>query len=113
MDRQENIRQILLDIGVPQHIKGYAYLKTAINLVVEDSEKVHAVTKVLYPEVAKVHGTTTSRVERAIRHAVESAFNHIDPDTIKRYFGYSIDMYRGKPTNSHFISAVAEIIAKQ
>ena len=113
MNRQENVRQTLLDLGVPQHIKGYAYLKTAINLAIEDSEKLQAVTKVLYPEVAKAHGTTPSRVERAIRHAVETAFKNIDPDTIERYFGYSIDMERGKPTNSHFVSAVAEIIAEQ
>lgn len=113
MNRQQNIRHALLELGVPQHIKGYDYLKTAIALAVEDSEKTQAITKVLYPEIAKIHSTTVSRVERAIRHAIETAFNNADLDIVNKYFGYSVNRLIGRPTNSHFISAVAEIVAEQ
>ena len=95
-------------IGVPAHIKGYHYLREAILLSVEDPEVMNAVTKVLYPTVAKKFATTPSRVERAIRHAIEVAWDRGDVDTLNAYFGYTIHNSRGKPTNSEFIAMLSD-----
>ena len=88
--------------------KGYQYLRTAILLTVKDSDIINSVTKVLYPSVAKKYQTTTSRVERAIRHAIEVAWDRGDVDTLNSYFGYTIQNNRGKPTNSEFIAMIAD-----
>lgn len=105
------IAALLHEIGVPAHIKGYQYLKDAIAVVAEDPTTTHFMTKELYPYVAKRHKTTSSRVERAIRHAVEVAFSRGDLDTLHTLFGNTMDMGRGKPTNSEFISLVAESVS--
>ena len=93
---------------MPAHIKGYQYLRTAILLTISDSDIINSVTKVLYPSVAKKYSTTTSRVERAIRHAIEVAWDRGDIDTLNSYFGYTIQNNRGKPTNSEFIAMIAD-----
>lgn len=102
------ISDIMRDIGVPAHIKGYLYLREAILLTVQDPDLMHAVTKVLYPTVAKSNKTTSSRVERAIRHAIEVAWDRGDVDVLSSYFGYTIQNSRGKPTNSEFIAMIAD-----
>ncbi len=107
-DIETQITKIIHQIGVPAHIKGYQYLRTAILLTVNDSEIINSVTKILYPSVAKKYQTTTSRVERAIRHAIEVAWDRGDVDTLNSYFGYTIQNNRGKPTNSEFIAMIAD-----
>ena len=102
------ISDIMRQIGVPAHIKGYQYLRTSIKLSVDDSEMLNSVTKLLYPTVAKMYNTTASRVERAIRHAIEVAWDRGEPETLNRYFGYTIASGRGKPTNSEFIAMIAD-----
>lgn len=105
---ESTVTAIIHEIGVPAHIKGYQYLREAIMITVEDMDVINAVTKVLYPEVAKRFGTTASRVERAIRHAIEVAWDRGDIDTLNSYFGYTINTGRGKPTNSEFIAMIAD-----
>ena len=102
------VTEIIHQIGVPAHIKGYQYLRDAILMAIEDDTIINAVTKRLYPTVAKKHGTTSSRVERAIRHAIEVAWDRGDVDTLTAYFGYTIHTERGKPTNSEFIAMIAD-----
>lgn len=102
------VTEIIHQLGVPAHIKGYHYLRTSIILSVRDSEMVNAVTKLLYPTVAKQYKTTSSRVERAIRHAIEVAWDRGDIDTLNSYFGYTVNTGRGKPTNSEFIALIAD-----
>lgn len=102
------ISEIMREIGVPAHIKGYQYLREAILLTVRDPDLMHAVTKVLYPTVAKSNKTTSSRVERAIRHAIEVAWDRGDVDVLASYFGYTIQNSRGKPTNSEFIAMISD-----
>ncbi len=102
------ISSIMRQIGVPAHIKGYEYLRQAIILTVNEPELMHAVTKSLYPTVAKTNGTTSSRVERAIRHAIEVAWDRGDVDVLSSYFGYTIQNSRGKPTNSEFIAMISD-----
>ncbi len=102
------ISDIMRQIGVPAHIKGYQYLRESIILSVNDPELMHSVTKVLYPTVAKNHKTTASRVERAIRHAIEVAWDRGDVDVLSSYFGYTIQNSRGKPTNSEFIAMISD-----
>ncbi len=104
------ITEIIHQIGVPAHIKGYHYLRDAIILSVKDAEMISSVTKILYPTVAKKHGTTSSRVERAIRHAIEVAWDRGDLDTLNDYFGYTVQNNRGKPTNSEFIAMISDKI---
>ena len=104
------VTEILHQIGVPAHIKGYQFLRDAILLTIDDHEYINAVTKRLYPEIAKRNGTTSSRVERAIRHAIEVAWDRGDVDTLNSYFGYTIHNLRGKPTNSEFIAMIADKI---
>ena len=105
------VTSIIHEVGVPAHIKGYQYLREAILLAVNDMEVINAVTKVLYPEVAKRFGTTASRVERAIRHAIEVAWDRGDLEVLQWYFGYTVSNTKGKPTNSEFIAMIADRIA--
>ena len=107
-DMEAQVTKIIHQIGVPAHIKGYQYLRTAILMAIDDAEIINSVTKVLYPSVAKKFTTTTSRVERAIRHAIEVAWDRGDVDTLNSYFGYTIQNSRGKPTNSEFIAMIAD-----
>lgn len=102
------VTAIIHEIGVPAHIKGYQYLREGIIITVQNMDVINAVTKVLYPEIAKRFGTTASRVERAIRHAIEVAWDRGDVDTLNSYFGYTIHNLRGKPTNSEFIAMIAD-----
>ena len=102
------VTEILHQIGVPAHIKGYQFLRDAILLTMDEPDYINAVTKRLYPEIAKKNGTTASRVERAIRHAIEVAWDMGDVDTLNSYFGYTIHNLRGKPTNSEFIAMIAD-----
>ena len=110
-DLERQVTAIIHDIGVPAHIKGYQYLREAIGLAVADMEVINAVTKVLYPAVAKKFGTTASRVERAIRHAIEVAWDRGDLETLQKYFGYTVSNAKGKPTNSEFIAMIADRIS--
>lgn len=105
---EARITNIIHEIGVPAHIKGYLYLREAIAMVVEDVELLGAVTKELYPNIAKKYNTTPSRVERAIRHAIEVAWSRGKVDTINSIFGYTVHTDKGKPTNSEFIAMVAD-----
>ena len=110
----ENIvTAIIHEIGVPAHIKGYQYLREAIIIAVGDMDVINAVTKILYPEVAKRFGTTASRVERAIRHAIEVAWDRGDLETLQKYFGYTVSNAKGKPTNSEFIAMIADRLQLQ
>ena len=102
------VTEILHQIGVPAHIKGYQFLRDAILLTMDEPDYINAVTKRLNPEIAKKNGTTASRVERAIRHAIEVAWDRGDVDTLNSYFGYTIHNLRGKPTNSEFIAMIAD-----
>ena len=105
------VTDIIHEIGVPAHIKGYQYLREAIVLTVNDMDAINAVTKVLYPAVAKKFGTTPSRVERAIRHAIEVAWDRGDLEVLQKYFGYTVSNIKGKPTNSEFMASAAEIFS--
>lgn len=104
---------IIHEIGVPAHIKGYQYLREAIIIAVNDMDVINAITKVLYPQVAKTFQTTPSRVERAIRHAIEVAWDRGDLDTLQRFFGYTVSNTKGKPTNSEFIALIADRLQLQ
>ena len=104
------ITDILHQIGVPAHIKGYRYVREAIKLTVENPEMLNSVTKILYPTVAKNFKSTSSRVERAIRHGIETAWDRGDVDVLNSYFGYTIQSQRGKPTNSEFIAMISDDI---
>lgn len=103
----------LRDLGVPANIKGYDYLKEALGLVLGDPELLGYITKGLYPSIAKEYGTTTTRVERAIRPAIEVTFDRSRPDDIRAYFGNSYSPMKGKPTNSEFIATLAELIREE
>lgn len=109
-DLNVTITEILHQIGVPAHIKGYRYVREAIKLTVENPEMLNSVTKILYPTVAKSFKSTSSRVERAIRHGIETAWDRGDVDVLNSYFGYTIQNDRGKPTNSEFIAMIADDI---
>lgn len=108
MNIEAEVTNIMHEIGVPAHIKGYQYLRDAIMMVVEDLEVINSITKQLYPSIAKEYNTTPSRVERAIRHAIEVAWSRGQVDTIDSLFGYTINIGKGKPTNSEFIAMVAD-----
>ena len=110
-DLERQVTAIIHEIGVPAHIKGYQYLREAIGLAVEDMDIINAVTKVLYPTVAKKFNTTSSRVERAIRHAIEVAWDRGDLETLQKYFGYTVSNAKGKPTNSEFIAMIADFLS--
>ncbi len=107
---EEMVTAIIHEVGVPAHIKGYQYVREAIMITVEDMEVINSVTKVLYPEVAKRYHTTPSRVERAIRHAIEVAWDRGDIETLQRFFGYTVSNIKGKPTNSEFIAMISDRI---
>ena len=107
------INSVINIIGVPAHIKGYQYLREAIIIAVNDMDVINAITKVLYPQVAKTFQTTPSRVERAIRHAIEVAWDRGDLDTLQRFFRYTVSNTKGKPTNSEFIALIADKLQLQ
>ena len=107
------VTSIIHEIGVPAHIKGYQYLREVIIIAVNDMDVINAITKVLYPQVAKTFQTTPSRVERAIRHAIEVAWDRGDLDTLQRFFGYTVSNTKGKPTNSEFIALIADKLQLQ
>lgn len=109
-DLETQVTKIIHKIGVPAHIKGYQYLRTAIILSVNDSDIINSVTKVLYPTIAAKYATTPSRVERAIRHAIEVAWDRGDVEILNRYFGYTVQSSRGKPTNSEFIAIISDML---
>ena len=112
-DIETMVTGIIHEIGVPAHIKGYQYLREAIIIAVNDMDVINAITKVLYPQVAKTFQTTPSRVERAIRHAIEVAWDRGDLDTLQRFFGYTVSNTKGKPTNSEFIALIADKLQLQ
>ncbi|WP_226035068.1 sporulation transcription factor Spo0A [Aquibacillus saliphilus] len=108
IDLEANITHIIHEIGVPAHIKGYMYLREAITMVYNDIELLGSITKVLYPDIGKKYNTTASRVERAIRHAIEVAWSRGNMDSISSLFGYTVSLTKAKPTNSEFIAMVAD-----
>ncbi len=110
VDLESKVTDLIHEIGIPAHIKGYHYLRDAIMMAVQDLDILNAVTKVLYPTIAKMHQTTASRVERAIRHAIEVAWSRGKLDTLDRLFGYTVSNGKGKPTNSEFIALIADTI---
>jgi len=112
-DLESLVTEFIHELGVPAHIKGYQYVRTAIMLVVENMELLNYITKQLYPVIAKRYSTTSSRVERAIRHSIEVAWSRGRPETMNQIFGYTIDTGKGKPTNSEFIAMVADRIRLQ
>ena len=107
---ENRVTDMIHEIGIPAHIKGYHYLRDAILMAIEDMDVLNAITKILYPTVAKRHQTTSSRVERAIRHAIEVAWSRGKLDTLDELFGYTVSNGKGKPTNSEFIALVADTI---
>ena len=107
------VTDVLHEIGVPAHVKGYQYLREAIMIAVNDMDVINAITKVLYPQVARTFSTTPSRVERAIRHAIEVAWDRGDLETLQRFFGYTVSNTKGKPTNSEFIALIADKLQLQ
>ena len=110
-DLESTVTDVIHEIGVPAHIKGYQYLREAIIITIQDMEVINAVTKVLYPAVAKKFNTTPSRVERAIRHAIEVAWDRGDLETLQKFFGYTVSNIKGKPTNSEFIAMIADCLS--
>lgn len=109
-DLEQDVTDMIHEIGVPAHIKGYQYLREAIMMSVEDPGMISSITKILYPTIAKRFQTTPSRVERAIRHAIEVAWSRGRMETLDALFGYTIDTGKGKPTNSEFIALIADRI---
>ncbi len=107
---EEYVTHMLHEIGIPAHIKGYHYLRDGILMAIDDMDVLNAITKVLYPTVAKKNQTTASRVERAIRHSIEVAWSRGKLDTIDELFGYTVNTGKGKPTNSEFIALIADTI---
>lgn len=107
---ENRVTEMIHEIGIPAHIKGYHYLRDAIMMAVADMDILNAITKVLYPTIAKIHKTTPSRVERAIRHAIEVAWSRGKLDTLDSLFGYTVSIGKGKPTNSEFIALIADTI---
>lgn len=109
-DLEKDVTDMIHEIGVPAHIKGYQYLREAIMMSVEDPAMISSITKILYPTIAKRFQTTPSRVERAIRHAIEVAWSRGRMETLDALFGYTVDTGKGKPTNSEFIALIADRI---
>lgn len=107
-DLETIVTDVILHIGIPAHVKGYHFIRYGIMLCVDDENMINRVTKLLYPTIAKRFDTTSSRVERAIRHAIEIAWDRGDVDTLNAYFGYTINTGRGKPTNSEFIAMISD-----
>lgn len=113
IDLESVVTEFIHELGVPAHIKGYQYIRSAIMMVVEDMDMLNYITKQLYPTIAKKYKTTSSRVERAIRHSIEVAWSRGKPETMDEIFGYTVDTGKGKPTNSEFIAMVADRIRLQ
>lgn len=113
MDLEAEVTNMIHEIGVPAHIKGYQYLREAIIMSVEDTSVLSSITKILYPGIAKKFSTTPSRVERAIRHAIEVAWSRGKMETLDSLFGYTINTGKGKPTNSEFVALIADKIRLQ
>ena len=109
-DLEKDVTDMIHEIGVPAHIKGYQYLREAIMMSVEDNSMLSSITKILYPTIAKRYQTTPSRVERAIRHAIEVAWSRGKMETLDALFGYTVNTGKGKPTNSEFIALIADRI---
>lgn len=113
MEIESMVTEVIHEIGVPAHIKGYQYIREAIVQTVKDMDLINAVTKALYPMVAKKYGTTPSRVERAIRHAIEVAWDRGDLEVLQKYFGYTVSNIKGKPTNSEFVALISDKLRLQ
>ena len=113
IDLENKVTEAIHEVGVPAHIKGYQYVRSAIIIVMEDNDVINAVTKVLYPTIARKYKTTSSRVERAIRHAIEVAWDRGDIEVLQRIFGYTVSNAKGKPTNSEFIAMIADRLRLQ
>lgn len=107
---EKRVTDIMKEVGVPAHIKGFQYVRCSIIYLLENPEAIGSVTKVLYPNVAKKFGTTASRVERAMRHAIDVAWSRGDVNVLQKYFGYTIDPNRGRPTNSEFIAMLVDYL---
>jgi len=112
-DIETTVTSVIHEVGVPAHIKGYSYLREAIMLVLGDTDLINSITKQLYPSVAKTYNTSSSRVERAIRHAIEVAWDRGDTETLNKLFGFTINQSKGKPTNSEFIAMIADKLRLQ
>ena len=112
-DLEQQVTDMIHEVGIPAHIKGYHYLRDAILMILEDGDLLNAVTKILYPTIAKRNKTTSSRVERAIRHAIEVAWSRGNPDVLNAMFSYTVSTGKGKPTNSEFIALIADKIRLQ
>lgn len=110
VDVENIIRNLLTELGTPAHIKGHRYVITALRLVVEDPRHLDAVTRRLYPRIAEIHGTIKTRVERAIRHAIEVTWDRGDLSVLDRYFGNTVSRNKGKPTNAEFLAQMANVI---
>ena len=113
LDLETKVTNVIHEVGVPAHIKGYQYLREAIIMTINNMEIINSITKQLYPTVAKNYNTTPSRVERAIRHAIEVAWDRGDTDVLNSFFGYTIASGKGKPTNSEFIAMIADRLRLQ
>ena len=107
---ESDVTNFIHEVGVPAHIKGYQFLRDAIMMSINDMEMLNSITKLLYPSIAKKNNTTSSRVERAIRHAIEVAWSRGNLDTLEKLFGYTVSTGKGKPTNSEFIALIADKI---
>lgn len=112
-DIEKIVTQIIHEVGIPAHIKGYQFIRSAIMMAISDIDSINYITKQLYPSIAKQYQTTPSRVERAIRHAIEVAWNRGKPEIMNELFGYTISSGKGKPTNSEFIAMIADKIRLQ
>lgn len=107
---EQMISEMMLDMGIPAHLKGYHYMRTAVLLAVEDMKVVGSVTKLLYPEIAKSYNTTDGKVERAIRNAIEISWERGNRQTFEKLFGYCMESGQGRPTNSEYIAAIADTV---
>ena len=112
-DIENAVQKILVELGTPAHIKGYRYTVTGIRLVVNNPDLIDAITRELYPQIATAHKTTPSRVERAVRHAIEVTWDRGDLDTLAEYFGNTISITKGKPTNSEFLAMLSNVIRRK
>lgn len=113
IDIEHMVQEILVELGTPAHIKGYRHIVTGLRMVVNNPDLIDAITKKLYPQIAAAHNTTPSRVERAIRHAVEVTWDRGDLETLMKYFGNTISITKGKPTNSEFLAMVSTVIRRK
>jgi two-component system response regulator (stage 0 sporulation protein A) len=110
MNREEIIEKVLLELGVPHHLKGYTYIKQSLTMIADDKDYRESIVKHLYHDVAKQNNDVPSRVERSIRHAIEKIFKNTDIDVFKKYFGNTIDVRKGKVSNKHFLITIADYI---